>query len=271
MAGISRLLAALVMQCAISGCSAPDLAATNAQRLAGAIDNGLRWMHTRPATERRRFDALIGAAVIRRLYPTPQAEDLFRELLSRVDSDGGHPQRRLFEKEFKIPKEISHGWKSTDAERVNPNRVITEALHCKDHGLREQTLVYLCGPMRDSGGYHTTHALWALIIATDADCVARDDTCFAELQQELQDAQPARFAPENTLDVDLYAERLLFLLESGSEDPRYQTWVNNLLAAQNADGSFGIDAEGESSVYRYHATLVATWAFARWREMLSRE
>ena len=44
------------------------------------------------------------------------------------------------------------------ARRAATHQVVTEALFCAEHGWRPQTEAYACGPMRDEGGYHSTHA-----------------------------------------------------------------------------------------------------------------
>ena len=54
---------------------------------------------------------------------------------------------------------------------MNVNRVIAEALHCDVYGLRRETLTYVSGLMRDDGGYHTAHGVWALLEAGARGCV----------------------------------------------------------------------------------------------------
>ena len=216
--------------------------------------------------KRRRFDALLGAAAIRDRYPSQAAKQLFENLSKRVDRDAGHPQRRYFDANFRLPKEISHAWTPPQSGRVNPNRVVTEALHCQDHGLRQATIHYICGPMRDAGSYHTAHALWALVLAQRSGCIQAEATCFSELQQELLEAQPNELKVKHTLDIDLYAERMLMLLNAGNSKANYQAWANNLMKLQQGDGSYGVHSEEEQLAYRYHATMITTWALALWHQ-----
>src|SRR5262249_47237297 len=111
------------------------------------------------------------------------------------------------------------------------------------------------------GGYASTHALWALVIARDRGCL--DAKAFAEasaaVRAELRKAQPSEPGPA-TLDVDLYGERLLMLLLAGERDATPEAWAAKLTKRQNADGSFG--APTEQPYVQYHATLLATWALA---------
>ncbi|MBL8957012.1 MAG: hypothetical protein JNK82_39935 [Myxococcaceae bacterium] len=79
------------------------------------------------------------------------------------------------------------------------------------------------------------------------------------MRVELKKAQPVDIGPAS-LDVDLYAERLLFLLLAGERDTTLSQWAKKLIARQNADGSWG--APGERPYEQFHATMVAAWALA---------
>ncbi len=64
-------------------------------------------------------------------------------------------------------------------------------------------------------------------------------------EEELRVAQPEPFHPTRTLDLDLYAERLLMLLLSGSVEARLESWAQTLTRMQNADGSWGLPTPEE--------------------------
>jgi hypothetical protein len=147
---------------------------------------------------------------------------------------------------------------------VNTNRVVNEALHCARNGWRPATTTYVCGPMRDGGGYQSTHALWALDLALRNGCVdaAVAQPCLRALQAELAAAQPATFSPAHTLDIDLYAERVLMLTRTAADAPHVDDWVGVLLHLQTADGSWGVQSPDEPVYHRFHATAVTTWALA---------
>jgi hypothetical protein len=189
-----------------------------------------------------------------------------------ADHDDDNPQRRFWVPDFTAPPEHTSRWKVpvNPGERVNTNRVLGEALFCKENGWRADTMRYLCGPMRDDGGYQTTHALWALSIAHAYGCVggAAYEACARSLQQELVAKQPATFEPQATLDIDLYAERLQHVVVTGYPDPIVNQWAHRLLELQGADGSWGIVKQGEDPYYRYHTTFISTWALAEWYRRL---
>ena len=149
----------------------------------------------------------------------------------------------------------------------HPNRVIAEAVHCAEHGLRAETLAYVTGPMRDGGGYQTTHAVWALVLARDQGCLdaARFAALTRPLLDELRATQPA--APEpGVVAVDLFAERLLMLVLAGARDPAFDQWAARLAESQGADGGYGVLGADNPVYRRYHATMVATWALVAWAD-----
>jgi hypothetical protein len=205
------------------------------------------------------FDAAIGTAALNALRP--QTSSLHQAVLARVDEDGGHPLRALFEADYVLPAGKSTAWTPPTEKRVSPNRVLVEATHCAAHGLRPEALAYVCGPMRDEGGYHTAHGLWALVIAADRGCIPVGSGCWSALQGELTAAQPAALAPDSpTLVVDLFAERALMLGLSGQAPEA--SWLEALRAAQRPDGAWGVAAEGDNPYWRFHATMTAAWALA---------
>lgn len=219
-----------------------------------------------------RFDAAVTLTHIRRRVDSPalrQANDRARAV---ADRDHDHPHRRLWLPELVSPPEATSLWRvpASGEPRININYVVSEALHCDRNGWRPEVQAYLCGSMRDAGGYQTTHALWALVLARDHGCARTEaaEACQRALVDELVAAQPTELRPSRTLDLDLYGERLLTLLLAGDRHPRVASWAVALVQAQNADGSWGV-GEDPDPYFRYHATGIAAWALAEWWVSLS--
>lgn len=259
-AAVAVAVAALAI--AGAGCAAsapPDPA--RARR--AAIERAAAWLADFPA-DQLRFDAAIGLAALVRKADSPAIARAYAAARAVADRDLDSPLRRAVDDHARVEADAAIGWAApTDGRRVNVNRVVAEALHCADHGLRDQTLAYIGGPMRDGGGYHTAHGLWALAVARDRGCLdaARFAAVAAPLVLELRAAQPA--APDAAvLATDLYAERLLMLVLAGERGPAIDAWAAALVRAQRPDGSFGELAPGEEPYHRYHATLAAAWALA---------
>jgi hypothetical protein len=206
------------------------------------------------------FDAVIVLALVRARLDSPALAHAFERADARLDRDRGHPLRRFLEPDFRLPP-AAVAWEPTAgaAGRVNPDRLLVEALHCRDHGWRPGSTAYACGPMRDGGGYHSAHGLWALLLARERGCLpASADVCIDALRHELDGAQPLLPAFWSTLDVDLYAERAVMLSLSG----RAPQGVAPLLERQNGDGSWGVESPGEDPYFRFHATMMAAWALS---------
>jgi hypothetical protein len=256
---IRRLAVALL----IAGCqrSEPPAGAVGPMT---RVDRAAAWLAAFPG-ERLRFDAAIGTAAILARRDSPTVRDATARARQRGDGDGDNPLRRAFDPAAQVTAEAARGWAvpGPGAPRVNVNRVVGEALSCDVHGLRPEALAYLAGPMRDGGGYQSTHAAWALAIAHGRGCV--EPAAFAAaagpLIAELKLAQPA-VPGAAVLEVDLFAERLLMLWLLGERDPTLTAWAAALGAAQAADGGFGALAEGEEPYRRYHATMMAGWALS---------
>jgi hypothetical protein len=223
------------------------------------IERSAEWLAKFPV-DALRFDAAIGLSQVTKLSDAPALRTAFERARELADRDGDHPHRRFWDSGMTVARSAVAGWEPKGAQ-VNPNRPLSEALWCDVHGLRPETVQYVGGPMRDGGGYRSTHALWALVIARDRGCLDAKafEQASAPVRAELRRAQPAE-PGEKTLDLDLYAERLLFLLLAGERDATLEAWAQKLGRRQNADGSWG--APNEAGYPRYHATLVATWALA---------
>jgi hypothetical protein len=231
-----------------------------------AMARAAAWMAAFPDDELR-FDAAIGLAAIRRHAGGDAVDRAWRRAVAIADRDADSPLRRAYDDAHRVSVRAAAGWPvpGPGEARANVNRVVGEALHCADHGLRPETIAYATGPMRDDGGYHTTHAVWALVLARDAGCVdaARFASAVAPLVDELRAAQPP--APGRAvLDVDLFAERLLMLVLAGVRDDAIDGWAAALLGTQAQSGAFGVAAPDDPPYFHYHATLVAAWALVEW-------
>jgi len=215
-----------------------------------------------------RFDAAVAIHEIRETVDSDDLRRAFETTRQRADGDHDHPQRRFWIADFPTEAKHTSQWSvpKEPGQRVGVNKVLHEALYCKEYGMRRATLEYICGPMRDDGGYETTHGLWALAIARENGCLkdAHYVPCARALHAELAAAQPAELRPQVTLDIDLYAERLLQPLMTGFVDPAVERWVDALLAQQNPDGSWGIRRDGEDPYYRFHATMMSAWSMSEW-------
>ncbi len=236
-------------------------------RVQPAIERGVAWMATVPTAELR-FDSAVFLSQVRRVFDLPALDREFARARTVADRDDDHPHRILWVPKQTMPAKVTSGWAlpSDPQKRAKPNDVVSEALHCAANGFRAQTLAYACGPMRDDGGYYTTHALWAVALALERNCVTQAETaeCVASMHDELLAAQPAELHPSRSLDTDLYAERLLVLLLSGLRGAQIDGFVTELLSVQRPDGSFGVAGAHEPPYHAYHATGVSAWALSQW-------
>src|SRR5262249_14793580 len=141
-----------------------------------ALERAAQWLAAFPDTALR-FDAALILAMTRQSVDSPSLHAAFERARSVADRDQDNPQRRFWPPDVTVTAEHPSRWPvPTDAgQRVNTNRVVAEALFCKENGWRADTMRYVCGPMRDDGGYQTTHALWALFLAHRNGCVSETD------------------------------------------------------------------------------------------------
>jgi hypothetical protein len=267
-----RRVAALVLLAVATGAARArpvDLSAATGPcaAVAPALGRAAGWLAAFPAADLR-FDAAVMLSETRRQVDGDALRRAFDVARMVADRDDDNPQRRFWVPDLAAPPEHTSRWTvpATPGARVNTNRVVAEALYCAENGWRPETMAYVCGPMRDGGGYHSTHALWALDLARRRGCVTKPafHACARAIAAEVVAAQPARLAPARSLDVDLYAERLLVLARAGWPVRRLDPWARALLARQNADGSWAVPDAEEPSYHAYHATAVATWALAEW-------
>jgi hypothetical protein len=256
LAAVTRVL--LVLAVIAVGCAkdAPPRAPETPVARAAA------WMAAVPV-DQLRFDAAIAIAGIRAHTDSDALRVAEAHARAVADRDADNPLRRAYDETARVEPRATTTWAipAPGEPRVNVNRAVAEALHCRDNGLRPETLAYVTGPMRDAGGYHTTHAVWALVLARDHGCLPDFDARVAPLLAELSAAQPSAPGPA-ALAVDLFAERLLMLELAGGRGPDIDRWAAALVAAQRADGSFGDLAADEEPYHRFHATMIAAWALA---------
>ncbi len=236
-------------------------------RLELALQRAAQWMASY-SEGKPRFDAAVALSQIRQTVDSDALRAAFEAARAIADRDQDHPHRRFWQPDLQAPASATSRWPVPTApgKRIGSNYVLSEALFCRESGWRPETMVYVCGIMRDQGGYESTHALWGLAIAHQNGCIKDEDyaPCALSLQEELAKAQPLDFRPQATLDIDLYAERVLQSLLTGTTNPAVDTWAETLLRLQNDDGSWGMRRDGEEPYYRYHATMMSTWAAAEW-------
>jgi len=212
-----------------------------------------------------RFDAAIGTTAAWQLLPLPDLDCARQQALQVAGKDHDNPLRRFFDPAVHIRRAAVQGWQAPARGRINTNRPVSEALWCDRYPLRSQTLAYITGPMRDRGGFHSTHALWSLVIARQRGCLEhrRFLQLSTDLRRELRRAQAGERAISSTRQIDLFAERALFLALAG-EEKDLSTWLGQLLSLQNPDGSFGIRQHGQPHYPEYHATMISSWLLAWW-------
>ena len=226
---------------------------------ASPVDRAAAWMAKFP-TEELRFDAAIVLSEVLKLSDSAALREEYARARRVADEDDDNPSRHFFDPDAGVKKETLTRWKATDP-KVNTNRPVDEALWCDVHGLRPQTLAYASGPMRDGGGYRSTHALWVLVLARERGCldVKAFEKASGPVRAELREAQPEE-PDTKPLDIDLYAERLLMLLLAGERDATLERWGQRLTRRQNDDGSFG--PRSAVRYEQYHATMMSAWALA---------
>lgn len=234
--------------------------ALDEKKVRAALGKAAKWMAQFPTGELR-FDAAIGLSAIQQHHRDAALDEALQHAREVADKDADNPLRALFDADAGTA--AAPTWDVPDAGRVNVNRVLEEAAGCATHGLRPAVLDYASGPMRDQGGFQTTHALWALSLARDRGCLApaefnrRAGPLVAELRAASSD-KPGQSAQ----DLDLYAERALMLELAGVHDDQVTRWLEALLEAQQKDGAWGAASDKDPPYYRFHATMAASWALA---------
>ena len=246
------------IDCEPGGPEAPELAVRR------AVCGGGNYLNDWMQGDRPHFDAAIGVSAVNDLLTSPSWRAAELRALEYVASDANNLMRVLFDDDFeREPDRLSNGWAIPAGGKVPVDFVLIEAAHCADLPWREATSAYVCGPMRDQGGYETAHGLWAFTIAADRDCPV-SGACVAELARELAAAQPASLSDPSTLDVDLFAERMLMVARAEPALDDLRVWGPELMRHQRDDGGFYAPAADEKPYYAFHATMAASWALAEW-------
>ncbi|TNE87180.1 MAG: hypothetical protein EP330_19630 [Deltaproteobacteria bacterium] len=211
-----------------------------------------------------RFDAAIGLHEIREVASHPDLDRAWERARAVADHDADHLHRRFWA-DIEVPP--TNTWVLPSEGRPKVNDVVAEALWCDRYPIREQTLAYLAGDMRDDGGYWSTHAAWSLALAHERGCLddARFDELAAPIRADLLAHQPATLTDPSEADVDLFAERLSGLVWLGHAGPEIEESVEVLLAHQREDGGWGEPSEDVNPYFGYHAALVSSWALAEYR------
>jgi hypothetical protein len=234
------------------------------QRVREALARSSKWMAQFPSSELR-FDAAIALTAVSDRFADAQLDAAASHAREVARRDDDNPMRVMFDADAGAPASATSTWEVPDAGRVNVNRVVAEAANCGRNSLRPEVLDYISGPMRDHGGYQSTHALWALDLARDGNCLslAEFNRRAGPLVAELRGAQPAS-PGTSSQDLDLDSERALMLELAGVRDDQLTGWLQALLDVQSNDGAWGSlgDAGAEPPYYRFHATMIASWALA---------
>ncbi len=236
-----------------------------------ALDGAAHWLASFPR-EKLRFDAAVMLSAISQADPKPQRfATALQYARTAAERDDDNPFLRLWQPDFPPPDDLWRWEPPRDGSRVNPNRPLTEALYCDHIPIRQATLDYILGPMRDDGQYHTTHAAWALIVARDLGCFPPQQAheLLLPIVAELAQFQPESPGPA-TLDVDLYAEQAL-MRYLAMDRQQAHIWVDNLVQRQNPDGSWAFPQDDEPIYYGYHATGICAWFLALWLQDQTRD
>ncbi len=243
--------------------SAPQ---TLARRVKAAIHRGIQALCRVPETQLR-YDTALSLVMVRKRLFWPELEPCYARIKARALKDDDNPMNVLIDPAAARPID-AHALQrlpipKAGQARTNVNHIVIRAVHCRRFPVPRKVFAYLIGPMRDHGGYHSTHALWSLLMMRRQGCGDRAEVerAVASLRQELQDALTKQPAMSTTPSIDLNAERILFLVESGVAVDRLSGPVQRLLAAQRPDGVFATSRE-ERAPWRVHATSVSVWALS---------
>jgi len=141
--------------------------------------------------------------------------------------------------------------------------VILRAFYCHKISFSKNAFELLIGNGRDQGGYRSTHSLLVLSRLKEKRCV--DDSILVplieDLAAEILDAQKS----ENVC-CDLFAERVLFLIEAGYGSKIKKTWIKFLENNRNLDGGWPIN-NSKNRQSRMHATVLSYLAIKRYRNL----
>lgn len=140
------------------------------------------------------------------------------------------------------------------------DRITASALHCDRIPLPDDWLAIL-GKASRAGAYALTHAVLATEWTVELGCRRRDEVTALHAEQvrllEQLIEQRAALAGRYESATDLWIEAMAMLAYSGAGDRIRQPWVDDLLAAQRADGGWPRHPRATRS--DPHATALALW------------
>ncbi|MEQ1566518.1 MAG: hypothetical protein ABMA64_12825 [Myxococcota bacterium] len=242
---------------------APGCARAESARAAWSA--GVRWL-TRVTADPSvpvSVDLYVALAPTARRFRSAALDQLLVQLRDRADRPGD-PRRRAWDPSARLAENPSASWSAAPGATLHPNRALVEALYCPEHGMRPETVRWLCEDWRDAGGPASAHAAWFLSLAVGQGCTPRSETCLDALVTELVTAAHAEPAPVGTEDRDRLAEQLLFARLGGAPPATLGAEVDQLVASQRQDGAFAAPADPESRWAVVHATVASVWALSEW-------
>jgi len=144
------------------------------------------------------------------------------------------------------------------------NRIIAKAVYCKK--VPQESILKEINELERDGGYNSTHILKAISIATREDCY--EDNFFPliiDLVDELSKKEDEEGKRDDlcgdNIGLDLYNERAAFISEMGF--PLKDSWIENIIRCQQADGKYGGYSDGgdsDSELLSTHTTALGLYA-----------
>lgn len=247
---------AALLAAAAHAAPTPD---ARAARLAAARERGLAWFATAVATPDPSWLSLFG--YLRRRFGLEArlaggaAPDARRDPVARPEVDAIY--RRIDDPHAAVDKA------AIAALPTAVDRITASALHCDRIPLPADWPAILARASR-AGGYALTHAVLATEWTLEHGCRPRADLAGLRAEQiELLVAlveRRAALATRYAAATDLWIEALAMLDYAGAGDRIRAAWIDDLLAAQRADG--GWPAHPRAARADPHATALALWALS---------
>lgn len=229
------------------------------ERIETALAAAVAYVAANPASMPE--DVLAQLDVMRRMHGlqlpySPSALLMTRVLNAPPGSEAAlHAYRRLVDPHFVLERARFAQLDGFDA-------VTIRSLYCHHYPLDEADMTGIETLVR-SGGYGATHALLALIWALDNGC-AMPAALDAELLDEV--IREVRGVAADGPVTDLRLEALAMLAATGRHDLLQAQWIDDMLAAQQPDGSW--KADPASPAASGHSTGVALWLLMQLHEPL---
>lgn len=214
-----------------------------------------------------RHDTAMVLTLVRKILFWPELEPCYARIKTQALKDHDHPLNVLIDSGYAKNVDLERIRRlpipEAGQKRTNVNHIVFRAAHCPKVPFPDKAFAYLVGPMRDNGGFHSTHAMWALLMMRSQGCGqrAKVEKAVASLRDELTKALNASGEMKSTRGIDLNAERILFLVQSGVRVDALSGPVQKLLSAQRPDGAFAAPQEKRRR-WLLHATTVSVWALS---------